>query len=249
MTETADQLSQLPPPNVDGGSALATSVVTGLKDFRHDLLRLQRARRRAEGVRHRSPAAVRHGPADRAVGDIAARRRLDRRPRCWQAECASSRRAQAIFGSRRRGTRRAPRPPVRAWGRRRRIDQSLTGDAAAVRDPIGRIRAPAGRRLITRPVRDGRLGPATRDRRRRGVRELEEWWRWPDRRPRTWSAGRSGCQGALVMDHRGHQAGAGRAGGVADGDGAAAGFQGLPDRVVAAAISASRPGARRRTPR
>jgi hypothetical protein len=33
MTETADQLSQLPPPNVDGGSALATSVVTGLKDF------------------------------------------------------------------------------------------------------------------------------------------------------------------------------------------------------------------------
>jgi hypothetical protein len=33
MTDTADQLSQLPPPNVENGDALATSVVTGLKDF------------------------------------------------------------------------------------------------------------------------------------------------------------------------------------------------------------------------
>ena len=33
MTDTADQLSQLPPPAVDGGDALATSVVAGLKDF------------------------------------------------------------------------------------------------------------------------------------------------------------------------------------------------------------------------
>ena len=33
MTDTADQLSQLPPPSVDGGDALATSVVAGLKDF------------------------------------------------------------------------------------------------------------------------------------------------------------------------------------------------------------------------
>ncbi len=33
MTDTANQLSELPPPNVENGEALATSVVTGLKDF------------------------------------------------------------------------------------------------------------------------------------------------------------------------------------------------------------------------
>ena len=33
MTDTANQLSELPPPNVENGEALATSVVTGLTDF------------------------------------------------------------------------------------------------------------------------------------------------------------------------------------------------------------------------
>lgn len=33
MTDTATALAELPPPNVEGGAALATSVVAGLKDF------------------------------------------------------------------------------------------------------------------------------------------------------------------------------------------------------------------------
>lgn len=33
MTDTATQLSELPPPNVENGEALATSVVAGLKGF------------------------------------------------------------------------------------------------------------------------------------------------------------------------------------------------------------------------
>ena len=31
------------------------------------------------------------------------------------------------------------------------------------------------------------------------------WWRWPSRRPRTWSAGRSGCRVAHVVHQRGHE--------------------------------------------
>ena len=76
-----------------------------------------------------------------------------------------------------------------------------------------------------------------------GVRAARGWSRWPSRRPRTWSAGRSATPVAPhVVHQRGHQPGPGAAERVAERDRAAARVQ---PRLGSAPVSAQ-PGAEHR---